>query len=140
MTRNGEKIESECLALDFPEAHSNVYRLRIENGDDPPLRVKVSAAYVARRLYFDPHGTNQLSLYYGDPKLTEPSYEYARLYKPEDSALAARLGSGRHNPDFMARPDDRPWSERHPAALWTALAVAALVLGGVAIFGLKGAA
>jgi len=42
-----------------------------------------------------------------------------------------------HNPLYMGRPDDRPWSDRHKAILWAAMVLAAIALGIVAIRGLR---
>ena len=44
------------------------------------------------------------------------------------------------NPQYAGRPDDRPWSERHTFVLWAAMVLAVVILGALAIKGLKGAA
>src|SRR5262249_11285832 len=86
-----------------------------------------------RRLYFDAPAQGPITLYYGDDKLDPPVYDYAKLFVQNNSALATRLGPEALNAAFTGRPDDRPWSEQHPAVLWTAIIVAVLVLGGVAL-------
>jgi hypothetical protein len=37
------------------------------------------------------------------------------------------------NAAYTGRPDDRPWSERHPAVLWAAIVTAVLILGAIAL-------
>ena len=102
----------------------------IHNGDDPPL--KLSGARLQqreRRFYFDGDGSGALTLYYGDEKLESPVYDYAKLFQDEKSAVAALLGAETANAAYTGRPDERPWSERHPAVLWIAIVSAVLVLG-----------
>ena len=43
--------------------------------------------------------------------------------------MGATVGTEQLNAGFV---DSAPWTERHPWLLWTALAVAVLVLGGLA--------
>jgi hypothetical protein len=47
------------------------------------------------------------------------------------------LGSEEANTSYSGRPDDRPWSERHPAVLWAAIIAAVLILGGIAMRSMK---
>ena len=41
------------------------------------------------------------------------------------------------NSAYTGRPDDRPWSERHPAVLWAAILAAVALLGGIAVRSIK---
>jgi hypothetical protein len=41
------------------------------------------------------------------------------------------------NAAYRGRPDDRPWSERHPAVLWVAIVVAVAILGTIALRSMK---
>ena len=138
MTRNGQKIESENLTVDIPTAHASGYKVVLFNGDDPPLHIaRVQPQYVTRRIYFDPRGNATAQLYYGDTKLAAPVYDYAKLFQADAEAAEAALGSGQHNAQYTARPDDRPWSEQHPAVLWIALLAAIAVLGAATLRGFK---
>lgn len=106
----------------------------IDNGDDPPLAgLEVQPQTLERRVYFDPQGHADVSIYYGDEKLGPPVYDFAKFFKESDDAAHAELGPELANPLFQARPDERPWSERHPSVLWIALVLAVAVLGGIAI-------
>jgi len=86
-----------------------------------------------RRLYFEGNASGQLTLYYGDEKLESPIYDYAKLFIRGKTPQPAQLGSEVSNAAYTARPDDRAWSERHPAVLWIAIIVAVLALGRVAL-------
>jgi hypothetical protein len=138
MRRSDRTVESSNLEVDLAGARSSSFRVTIFNGDDPPLQLKtVTPQYVTRRVYFDPRGESKLQLYYGDEKLQPPSYEYAKLSSVEPNATAAQLGSPTQTVAYTGRPDDRPWSERHPAVLWTAMIAVVLGLGAVALRGLR---
>lgn len=140
MNRGGQSVTSEDLDIDLYPRGGMPINVIIENGDDPPLPIQsVSLSSIERRLYFDPKGKSSLQLYYGDPKLEAPSYDYAKFFQQSADATAAQLGPAQANPQFAGRPDDRPWSERHAFVLWAATLVAVVVLGALAIKGLKGA-
>jgi hypothetical protein len=140
MQRAGRAVESEELALALEGAHAPRYRLTIENGDDPPLRILgVQVLSTERRVYFDPRGNSTLHLYYGDNRLTAPLYDYAKLFvEPDpDAAARAELATPTHNFAYTGRPDTRPWTDQHPAVLWTALILAVAGLAAVALRSLK---
>jgi hypothetical protein len=137
LERKGRVVDSEELALDL-NTYERSFRVTIENGDDLPLRIeKVQPLAYERRVYFDPYGASSLSLYYGDWKLSEPTYDYAKLFTRDPNAAVAELDSPLANPEYTKRPDERPWSERHGWVLWAAMIVVVLGLGAVALRGLK---
>jgi len=141
MNRGGQAVTAEDLDLDVSVQSAKQITATIENGDDPALPIeRVQPLSIERRLYFDPRGKSSLQLYYGDPRLESPSYDYARFFQQAKDAVAAQLGPAQANPKFTDRPDDRPWSERHGSVLWIAMLLAVLVLGGLALRGLKGTA
>jgi hypothetical protein len=134
MVRAGQRIVSEDDEVDFSEIGQKQLKVVIHNGDDPPLKMtSASLEQIERRLYFDAPAQGQLTLYYGDEKLDRPEYDYAKLFLASRDALAAQLGSEMQNAAYTGRPDDRPWSERHPAVLWIAIIAAVLVLGALAL-------
>ena len=138
MKRDGRAVESEELALSLGGIHAPRYKLTVENGDDPPLRiVGVQVFSMERRVYFDPRGNSTLRLYYGDDHLAAPLYDYAKLFQEPEDALRAELGPGAHNSAYTGRPDERPWTDKHPAVLWTAMILAVAGLAAVALRGLK---
>ena len=142
MNRGGTMVTSEELAVKvIPGQDSDRLTVTIDNGDDPGLTFdSVQPQSIERRLYFEPQGETVLNLYYGEQKLAAPLYDYAKFFKADPAAVKAKLGTGTHNPVYSGRPDDRPWSERHRALLWTAMLLAVAVLAGLAIRSLKVAA
>lgn len=138
VNRGGRTVVSENLSLDLDSQPHRRITVAIENGDDVPLPVEqVQLLSFERRLYFDPHGKTRLRLYYGDPKLQAASYDYQKLFQESPDDALAQLGPAEANRQFRGRPDDRPWSERHTALLWTVMLIAVMVLGALALRGLK---
>ena len=141
VNRGGQSVTSEDLDIDVYGQSTKQITATIENGDDPALPIElVQPLSVERRLYFDPKGKSSLQLYYGDPKLEAPSYDYGKIFQQAADAVVAELGPAQANPQFTGRLDDRPWSERHGYVLWIAMVLAVIVLGGLALRGLKGPA
>jgi hypothetical protein len=141
MVRAGRKIDSEQHEVALSAAGQKTIVVIIANGDDPPL--KLSGARLQqqeRRMYFEGPAGGKLTLYYADEKLESPVYDYAKLFQEEKSAAIAQLGAESANAAYTGRPDERPWSERHPAVLWIAIVAAVLALGGLALRSMKTAA
>ena len=137
VSRAGTLVINEELAVDTSGNHGNL-TIDVDNGDNPPLAITaVQPLTVERRVYFDPQGKTTLKLYYGDDKLSAPVYDYARFFHRDDSPAPAQLDPGTHNPQYTARPDQRPWSERHTVMLWTAMLIAVLALAILALRGLR---
>lgn len=139
--RGAETVSNEDLALDVYSHRENKVRVIIEDRDDAPLPVEsVHVFSYQRRIYFDPRGKTALRLYYGDEKLGAPSYDYQQFFEQNPDVTAAQLGPAEANARFTDRPDDRPWSERHGWILWAAMLTAVLLLGALALRGLKSSA
>jgi hypothetical protein len=49
----------------------------------------------------------------------------------------ATLGAEMANAAYQPRPDERPFTEKHPALLWAALIVVIALLGAVALRSFK---
>jgi hypothetical protein len=140
MERNGQKIDTEQTSLDLRGTTQGDLTIVIHNGDDEPLKITgARLQQYERRIYFDADSGTQPRLYYGDAKLEAPVYDYAKLFQKDANAAQALLGVEEANAAYTGRPDDRPWSERHPAVLWVAIIGAVLVLGGIALRSMKGA-
>lgn len=140
LVRNGRRIDSEKYDVPASLIGQKEIRVVIHNGDDVPVKItSVSLQQYERRIYFDAPSQAPLTLYYGDEKLQGPEYDYARLFQLDNGATAATLAPEAANTAFTGRPDDRPWSERHPAVLWGAIIAAVLVLGALALRSFKSA-
>jgi hypothetical protein len=141
LNRASQSVVSENLAFDLYGRAGNKLKVIIQNGDDKPLPIQhVRALSFERRLYFDPNGKSTLRLYYGDAKLESAAYDYAKFFQQSPNAAIAQLGPPEANPQFTGRPDDRPWSERHPGLLWAVMIAAVVLLGALALRGMKGSA
>lgn len=132
--RNGKKIDVEKTSLEIGTAGQRTLKAIIHNGDDQPLKIThANLQRYDRRIYFDSLLGAEYKLYYGDKKLGAPVYDYAKLFQKDAGASQAALGGEEMNSAYTGRPDDRPWSERHPAVLWAAIVAAVLVLGAIAL-------
>ena len=138
MVRSGQKIDSDQHDLNFSTVGHKIIKVIIDNGDDPPLKIRSARLQqLERRLYFEASASAPLTLYYGDEKLEPPVYDYAKLFLLAKDAAPAQLGGEERNAAFTGRPDERPWTERHPAVLWIAIVAAVLILGAIALRSMK---
>ena len=135
--QDDHRIDQEYLQIDtFRTAFDlpSHWTISIDNGDNTPLvPASVRLEMYERNLCFQSSPGNY-TLYYRDPALTHPRYDIGQflVIKPA-SAAHLTVGPEQPNPQFQPRPDDRPFTERHPALLWIALAVVILFLGGIAL-------
>jgi len=136
-TRNGHRIDEEHLSVDPPVTaigDPTKWLVKVDNGDDPPLSFQsVRLQMLERTLCFDATPGANYTLYYGDPALSAPRYDYATLFTPDEKAARATFDSEKNNPDYKSRPDTRSFTERHPALLWIALVLVVVLLGGIAL-------
>ncbi len=140
MLRDGGKIDVERNTISLGETSQGNLRAVIHNGDDAPLKITgARLQQYERRIYFDCDAGASLKLDYGDPKLEAPVYDYAKLFQPDAHAEKIELGAEEANSEYSGRPDDRPWSERHPAVLWAAILASVGILGGIALRSIKSA-
>ena len=133
----GHQIDEEQFVLATPGAafpYPTRWTITIENGDDVP--VSYSAVQVQmreRNLCFESAAGAGYALYYGDKALSGPRYDYAAWFAMQANTAVATLGAEQANPAFQERPDDRPFTEKHPVLLWVALIAVILLLGIVAL-------
>jgi Protein of unknown function (DUF3999) len=136
-TQDGHRIDEEHLSVNAPQEDFNQpakWTVTIENGDDAPLQIdSVRLQMLERRLCFDAAAGANYALYYGDAALEAPRYDYATLFTPQANTVQVQAGPEQPNPTFQPRPDDRPFTEKHPALLWVALGLAVVLLGFIAL-------
>ena len=138
MLRNGQKVDVERASVELCGTCQGTLKAVIQNGDDPPL--KISGAHLQqweRRIYFDSDAGERPWVYYGDKKLGAPEYDYAKLFQKDARIELVGLDPEVNNAAYISRPDDRPWSEQHPAVLWVAILAAVVILGAVALRSLR---
>ena len=139
LRRNGRIIDHENLGVDVPyDSRSKHYKLIIHNLSDRPLPItQVRPLSCERRVYFEPQSRTDFMVYFSDTKTDPPAYDFSRLFQEDPSAVRATLESAAANAVYKERPDDRPWSERNAWVMWSALVIAVVGLGAVALNGLK---
>jgi hypothetical protein len=127
-----ERLEVPARETDFDSPTK--WTVTIDNRDDAPIEISsVRLEMVERSLCFDAAASGAYTLYYGDPALAAPRYDYAALFAHQSNAAKANAGPERANPDYQDRPDSRPFTERHPVLLWVALAIVILLLAAIAL-------
>jgi hypothetical protein len=106
----------------------------INNDDDRPLPITaVRLEMRQRRLCFNASSTDSLTLFYGDPALSPPEYDFARTAVLTSQTPEARVGPEQKSPVYTARPDTRPATERYPQLVWVAFLAVICILGVIAI-------
>jgi hypothetical protein len=135
--QNGHRIDEERLAIDAPSVDFDTpakWTVTIENGDDAPMTLaSVRLQMLERTFCFEAAAGTSYTLYYGDSALTAPRYDYATLFVAQANALPATSGPEQPNAGYQPRPDDRPFTEKHPALLWIALVAVIALLGAIAL-------
>lgn len=142
LTQAGREIHEQQLSVPATIGSNlqsaAIVEVAVENGNDAPLPITaVRLDMRERKLCFDASTSEPLTLYYGDPALTAPQYDYARLFSAAGSMHTAELGDEQKNPVYRPRPDTRPITERHPELLWIALLAVICSLGVVAVHSSK---
>jgi hypothetical protein len=115
------------------ESRYRYLRIRIENGDDEPLRdlritLRAYRDYILLAAGFAP----PYRVLYGGPA-ARPEYDFAQQPEVRGTPQYAALAPERRNSAFEPPADTRSFTERHPVLVDLALAVAAaaLLTGGV---------
>jgi hypothetical protein len=141
--RDGHRIDEEHLTVNAPQVDFDgpaKWTITIENRDDAPIQIaSIKLEMLERKLCFDAAAGVAYTLYYGDATLGAPQYDYASLFALAQNPVAAQLGAETANPSYQPRPDERPFTEKHPALLWVALVLVIALLGFVALRSFKAA-
>ncbi len=139
-TENGHRIDEERLSVDtisMLDGQRNIpakWTIAINNGDDPPISLGIVRLQMLQRdLCFEADAAASYTLFYGDPALQRPIYDYDALFAAQADGAKAVFGAEQHNPMYRARPDQRPFTERHPVLLWAALVVVIALLAVIAL-------
>lgn len=106
-------------------------RVRIYNGDDPPLKLRgVQGEAVVRSILFPAVAGRRYSLYYGNPRARQPQYDLAHLLPRLEQARvsAATLGTEEKNPAFTPAGAAGPGKGMRRLMLGGALALVLIVL------------
>jgi hypothetical protein len=138
LTQAGREIRHEQLTvpaiLGSNMQSAATVEVAVENGDDTPLPITtIRLEMRQRKICFDVPNAETLTLFYGDPALNAPQYDYARLFTLSDAMRTAQLGPEQLNPRYRDRPDSRPFTDRYPHLLWIVLLIVVCILAVVAI-------
>jgi Protein of unknown function (DUF3999) len=123
----------EKLTLMVPASRARYLRVRIFNRDDQPLEVRGARLEgLLRTIKFLHPTAGNYWLYYGNEGASTPGYDLGVLLSKgthvRDPSVA--LGPAERNPESHPPiPPEKPWSEEHPAILYTVLGGAVLALG-----------
>ncbi len=124
----------ESMWLSLPDTRARYLRVRIYHADDKPLTLRtVVAESVLRRVIFPvTTGGGDYWLYYGNRNAKTPAYDLPMVLARSsiDSASTINPGAAEPNPGYQPPPEPvKPFSDRHPQALYIALGAAVLLLG-----------
>jgi len=117
-------------------ASIQVLTITVDNGDDPPLRFDAVRPQSMERggCTSSRKGRTNLKLYYGDPKLAAPVYDYAKFFRERRRSVRAQLGAedaergvyrtpGRSSPGRSGTKECFGWPMLLVVAVLTLLAV-----------------
>ncbi|HEV2645974.1 MAG TPA: DUF3999 family protein [Acidobacteriaceae bacterium] len=141
-TEAGREIREEELG--FPAIlGSNLQgaakvEVAVDNGDDRPLPITaVRLEMRQREVCFDAAqavDAGGVALFYGDPALSGPVYDYERTFVASSKAAVAQLGPEMLNAAYQApAAAARSFAERHPGVIWLALIAVVCALGAIAL-------
>lgn len=122
------RVEESLSIKTFAYYDRHQCRVEILNGNDAPLtNARLSEYMVPDLLLFRPAAGHSYRLAYGNEKASSPQYDLERTLHvtAAEQAFANSLGPEEQNASYQ---DPRPFSERHPELLWTALALGAVAL------------
>jgi hypothetical protein len=123
----------ERLTLSVPETMARYLRVRVFNRDDQPLEIRGARLEgLVRTIKFLHPSAGNYWLYYGNQNANTPGYDLGVLLAKGTHVRDATIapGSAEPNPEYHPPiPPKKPWSEQHPAVLYTVLGAAVLALG-----------
>jgi len=138
--KQGDKTR-ESLRINFPEISGNRFvRVEVINGNDQPLaNIGFNLAAVPRTLLFKQAAGQGYRLFYGNEKAGRPQYDLAHYLDFGPSKPVYRTLSLGPEQETVSYRDPRPFTERHPEVLWSALGLAIVLIGLTALKTLRSA-
>jgi len=117
-----------AFTVSFAEQWDRYLRIRISNGDNPPLVVRQVILSADRRVVeFPGEATGRYWLYYGSPGARQPSYDFAQTRPAHFQPVIVILGAEQNNPAY--RENQKPWTDQRPEVLYAVLAAAIVGMG-----------
>jgi hypothetical protein len=136
-SRAGSGNQRQSLQIDVRNTAAPFWRVTVLDRGDPPIDdLRVTLLQNRRYVVFRADAGFAYRLLYGNQRAKAPKYELAKLLTRDAQATArlAELGAERTNDAWVSSD---PFTERHPVILWAALALAVVVLGGMAFKALR---
>ena len=137
--RDGDKV-SESLAFENLSAPYRFLRIRIYDGDNPPVSLRPEGIVIHRRqaaLIFERKKDCQYSLAGGNPRASAPDYDLARAVANIDKQAHPAIGISASSP-IGPGAELPPWSERHKALIGVVLIVVVGAVAALLISSLRG--
>lgn len=129
-------VAASTQSLDVDAVQRPYLRLKIRNGDNPPVPLRqVDLTWIRSSLYFVPAAGQRYTLYFGGEGLRSPAYELQQLLPALHASRVpypmAQLGEVRASPHYQPHlaQDRREWWEK---TLLTVVVV--LLAGGLGIW------
>ena len=128
---------TESLKVENLNAPYRYLKLRILNGDNPPLKIGgVSAHRRETRLMFQAQTGKQYRLVGGNSNAGGADYDLAKAVQGLDELKLPVISLG--PPTVIARKEPlAPWSERYSVVIWVVLIIAVIVMVGFIVKNLK---
>ena len=129
------RFTGEQLSFTYPETKERYLGIVIRDADNPPLTVTGVQVWGAeRRVLFFAQSDEEYKAFYGNADAQRPTYDIDRLlsFLDTEDLPVAGLEAQTDNPMYVAPVLPRaPLTERLPWLLPVALALAALLVGGI---------
>lgn len=131
-------IQKEALRISLNGLVSPHVRIRIMNGDDPPLAdLHITLYTIPLRIAFRQEPGRKYLLLYGQTEAHAPQYDIAQTVNAKQIRAAAPAEGVGAEVVNMTWSDPRPWTDRNTAVLWVAAILSALLLALVALRSLR---
>jgi hypothetical protein len=135
--RQGE-TQRESLRIHIIEQWAPYLRVRIVNGNDPPLEGLRATLYMTpRRIAFWQKPGRKYLLLYGQSEAKTPEYDISQTLNAEQVRTALPVSSVGPEEINSAWSDPRPWTDRHESVLWIAAILATALLALMALRSLR---
>jgi hypothetical protein len=131
----GEHIDQQSLSIPAILASNSesaaTVQVILQNGDDPPLKVRSIRLEMRQRKLCFPAGTHTLTLAYGSAIAQVPTYDFAKTFNASAPVRHATLSHEHTNALFIASPKQSRF-ERYPAFVGLSILVAVCLLAVIA--------
>lgn len=121
----------ERLSVPIGRRQDRYVRLRVYNGDNPPLAVtKVQLQAPARIVKFIPGEAGDYALVYGNPNARRPEYDLILLLDPSqaETRIHVMAGAETANEDYAGPASGKPWTEQYRNVFYGFLTAAVAVM------------